>query len=311
MKKNITRLSIALFSLGILLTGCTQNDNFIAATTPPNMDNMTYLQRIQERTLLIRTVLWDTIIKDYPGVTEYHFRYQNNTKDTVQVHFMEFDLSNTDLSLSVGLPNDNNALPTSAQLQRLDTIVKYRNAKNPDKMVVGAINGGIYSGVTPEGYLVKDGVILKTTSNAYTNYIGLRKDGTLYLGDAATFAADKNNLQQAMNGRPLVAAGVAASQSDGTVTPRTAIGINGKKVIFFTVDGGAINAHISVGMKLRDMAAEMMAVGATDALFNFGASQSVMIARDPSGNYVLRNTPATATGAPNTTVDGWMVSIKK
>jgi hypothetical protein len=307
------QLFLTALALVGFLAGCTKNNpDPEPELQAPDLEGLSYLERIQTNSLLVKTLISEEVTETYPGYRETYLRYINNRGVPIAAYFAEADLSDPKIALEVGLPGDEAKMP--AITTEITNMVAARDAAQPNKMVLGAVNGDFATGSTPNGYLVKDGTVLKTTfAGAYSDFIGVRKDGTAFIGDAEEFQAEKDNLQQALGGRPLLVAGEPLSTTDNSYNARTNIGFNGKKVVFLIVDGGTtnINSSHSAGLTLTECALLMKAVGVTDALYTNGGGPSALIARDELGEVVVRSKPSGTNNVQAKVASAWMITRQK
>jgi len=137
--------------------------------------------------------------------------------------------------------------------------------------------------VTPNGTAASQGVVYATGN-----------ESTLYLSaeNAVSFSAPESVIYNAISGdRMLVENGAPAASSleDGTVAPRTAIGLDGsgQKLIIVVIDGR--QPLYSQWATLAELAEIMMYYGADTAMNLDGGGSSTLVVQGPLGPRVLNS----------------------
>lgn len=156
--------------------------------------------------------------------------------------------------------------------------------------VVAAVNGGGYNTTTgePVGSLVMNGVIFHDPQ--YRPFFAILKDGTPVIRPSGGTLDD---VAEAVGGMEiLVVNGQVTGVDDGSLAPRTAVGIRADgSLVFFMADGR--QQPESCGMSYLELAQTMIALGSVNAMaLDGGGSTTVLTQRESSDTLELRNKPS-------------------
>jgi exopolysaccharide biosynthesis protein len=139
--------------------------------------------------------------------------------------------------------------------------------------------------------------------------MGVRKNGQVFIGDRADFAAMKDDFEDALGGGPmLVKNNVILSQTDLSIEPRTGIGLSSNgKLYFMVVDGRSF--YYSNGITITDLGRMLKACGASIAInVDGGGSSTFMIKHPQAEGWQVRNRPSD--GSNRAVGNAWMILSK-
>ena len=146
-----------------------------------------------------------------------------------------------------------------------------------------AINGDYY-GSRERGYVVRNGVTYRTSSNGY-EALAIMEDGSLYIAEEGKVSVEKlvemGAVQVLSFGPGLIVDGQITVTADDEVgkakedNPRTAIGIIEEGHYLFVVSDGRTDE--SEGLSLLELAQFMQDLGATTAYNLDGGGSSTMV----------------------------------
>ncbi len=160
--------------------------------------------------------------------------------------------------------------------------------------VVAGINASYYNMITgqPTGIFVMNGVV--GNANESAGYFAVMKDGSVKIGKKGSYAADKDNIQEAIGIHTmLVENGQICSGLDSkTKYPRQTIGITAdNRVILMTADGN--QAPSSVGLTILEQAQVMKDLGCVWAgHLDGGGSTTYACKPEGSDDFVIKNNPS-------------------
>jgi len=294
----IKHLFILLTSLTLLDSSCSDKEQDLLQppiTTPveeekPKPESISGI--IKKNSTLIKTVRSDTSFSNYPGMTESYITYLNNQDKPIALYLLELDLTNENLSIEVATPNDN---PVVNSVQRVSAMISAKNTSSPDKQVLAGINGDYFNSPNPDGQQIplgpvhKQGVQVRTEMSSGYMFFGMAENGNYLIGNNQEYLNYQSRLLEVIGGRHrILTNGVIVSQTDISVAPRTSVGVvSPKKVIMMVVDGRQEN-H-SVGYTLEQQAEALKALGVRDAVNLDGGGSTVIITKDKSNQYKIKN----------------------
>ncbi|OAQ38319.1 hypothetical protein A5893_16155 [Pedobacter psychrophilus] len=250
---------------------------------------------------LINSIISNVTTSAYPGIQETQLQYTNSAGNPTAAFFLKVDLSNPNNSLKYITPENRNT--NGGTLATVSAMIASKNSTSTSQTVIGAINGNYFTGGTTSlGLVVKDGNFLKdaTDGGFYPNLI-ISQNSKAYVGDQFNYRALSDSIVQGIGARYfLMKKGKITGDSyieaqDGTLEPRTSVGLlSPTKLVFIVIDGR--RTGWSGGSSILNLAKIYKAIGATDALNLDGGGSSVLLYREPSGIYSVRNKPSDATG---------------
>ncbi len=146
------------------------------------------------------------------------------------------------------------------------------------------------------GWAMSDGALFsQTPQNAQWPSFVVDAAGMVSIGQFDQIGAGarqvvSGNLQIVVNGRNAMS--LPGAPQDSSLAPRTAVGIDalGKLLILLVVDGR--RPQYSAGMNYRELADEMIRLGAWQAINLDGAGSSTMVMRDSAGHAQVMNRPS-------------------
>jgi exopolysaccharide biosynthesis protein len=215
-------------------------------------------------------------------------------------------MSNPSLKLEAATPfND-----TAYALQTVPEMAKYLQSAGGH--VLAGVNADFFSTAgEPRGIYIKDGQVIKTTwaNERSRSFLGVRKDGKLFIGDRTDFANMRDEFEDALGGGPmLVKDNILLPQTDLSVEPRTGIGMNNNgKLYFAVVDGRSF--YYSNGITISRLGEMLRACGATIAINVDGGGSSTFLIRHPLEEvWQVRNRPSDGTNRK--VGNAWMIVSK-
>lgn len=277
------------------------------AQVPHVTINSPLIQRIVDSTDLIAQVFSDTVFQVSEGIQETDVHYLSKEGYAMHMFILEADMNNPALKLEAATPYDVDAYA----MQTVPDMAKYMH--NASSRVVAGINADFFNTSTgePRGILVKNGKVIKTSwFNARSStFLGIKKDGKLFIGDREDFAAMQADFEDALGGGPmLVKENAILTQTDLSVEPRTGIGLqeNGK-MYFMVVDGRSF--YYSNGITITQLGHLLKACGATTAINVDGGGSSTFMIRHPLAEvWQVRNRPSD--GSNRAVGNAWMIVSK-
>ncbi|MDR0571019.1 MAG: phosphodiester glycosidase family protein [Clostridiales Family XIII bacterium] len=242
----------------------------------------------------------------YDGLIYRQESFLNASGQNVNAFVVEVDLGSS-LTFAVGVPNDSVPLAPGAQ-QTVSGMAKA--ASDNGANVVAAFNADFFyindtSRIQPEGLTVKDGTELSpfdSGSHRDTHFFGILNDGAAVIGDGDYYAANKDDVYQAVGGAPLlIANGEIVQLTDDAFNvdrhPRTAVGIKADGSVLVAVADGRTTA--SYGVSLFELAAYMKSLGAVEALNLDGGGSSTCVVRNVDTlRYDVKNYPSGGSERP-------------
>lgn len=236
----------------------------------------------------------------YEGLTYTTERVLNSSKVPVNMFTMEVD-SNSSLAFYTGLPDDSVPLEVG---KRATASEQAKAAENNGKNVVAGINADFFNAsndaaIQPRGLVIRDGVEYHPEYNG-AMFFGVLKNGDPIIGGADEYYANKGNFDMAVgadigylvkNGVPCATNEEAGEHAEGTVNPRTAIGIKSdKSVVMVVCDGRTADSN---GMVLTDLAKYMVSKGCITAVNLDGGWSSTMVKKNyETGEFDSCNYPS-------------------
>lgn len=182
-------------------------------------------------------------------------------------------------------------------------------SKRPDITVWGGINGDFCYGTGSQsdrnsllhGVMHKDGVCLKETfdGGSACTVFAMMKDGSARIIKQNQYNTYKADIQEAIGGRQIIMdSGAITTVKNGTMDPRTAIGVSAdrKKVIMLAIDGR--QAQHSNGADYPDMGKMFKAMGAYNAINLDGGGSTTFVVADASDakGFKTKNSPSNSYG---------------
>lgn len=304
LKRNSRVAIIIVATLFILL--------FIFTSKGPSL-----MERIQENTSAIDTILIEKTTKPYEGITltETSFLCQGQLN---HMYVLQVDLE-SGFSFRPSTPKNR---PISGEKQNmLDQALEARQAGID---VYYAINADVFGGYRNDlkGKPVPLGVVYiegkpyqKFHHRTAENVFYVKKDGGVEIDKYPIFEDElaKENVLCAVGGwHTLVWNGEKAIAPDDFLGngyhPRTFIGVNKDrtKAYVFVVDGR--QPEYSNGLQMNDMIDICFGVGCDRAInFDGGGSTTLVQYRADNHDFILLNTPSDEGNLPREVVDGLMI----
>ncbi|RPE12380.1 phosphodiester glycosidase family protein [Chitinophaga lutea] len=301
---NRIRLVSLLALLSLAAAGCKKDSQ---AQVPHYTIESPLVKRIADSTDLMAQVFSDTVFQVSEGVRESDVHYLSKEGYAMHAFILEVDLNNPKLKLEAGMPYN---VPAYA-MQTVPDMAKYMQAAGSP--VLAAVNADFFNTSTgePRGILVMNGKVMKTTwANARSStFIGVKKDGKVFIGDRADFAAMQNDFEDALGGGPmLVKDNQILTQTDLSVEPRTGIGMSADgKLYFIVVDGRSF--YYSNGITITQLGHMLKACGAVKAINVDGGGSSTFMIKHPLADvWQVRNRPSDGTNRP--VGNAWLIVTK-
>jgi len=264
-------------------------------------------QRMVDSTNIIAKVFSDTVFQISEGVQETDVHYLSREGYSMHMFIIEADMNNPALKLEAATPYD----ATAYAMQTVPDMVKYING--PNSKVVAGINADFFNTSTgePRGIFIKNGKVIKTTwaNDRSSTFMGVKKDGRVFIGDRAEFAAVQNDFEDALGGGPmLVKNNTILTQTDLSIEPRTGVGLNEQgKMYWMVVDGRSF--YYSNGVTITQLGQLLKACGATKAINVDGGGSSTFMIRHPLAEvWQVRNRPSDGTN--RAVGNAWMIISK-
>lgn len=265
--------------------------------------------KLVNNTDLIATIFSDSSYSVAPGLEATEIHYFSMTGYTMRLFIFEVDLSNTDISLEVSTPNNNNA----TALQAMTVQATFEDAE--DHKVWGGVNGSFFdvSSGKPLGLLYKEGSLVQLYSDAYPNFFVLTKDKKALIGSSDNYNDLKDDIYEAVGGGVmLVRNGSVVNQTDVSVNPRTAIGVSADRQHVYILVADGRRYHYSNGLSYVDLANFMAALGSETAMnLDGGGSSTFFIRKSPdfsSDRFLLRNWPTDNGGVAREVANGLIIT---
>jgi exopolysaccharide biosynthesis protein len=306
MKKDMIKLKLipALLLLFFAATSCEKDSQ---AQVPHVVIKSPLTQRIADGTDLIAQVFSDTIFQVSEGIRETDVHYLSKTGYAMHMFILEVDLTNPKMKVEAATPYHVDAYA----MQTVPDMAKY--LEPAEGRVLAGVNADFFNTSTgePRGILVRNGKVLKTTwANARSaTFMGVRKNGQLFIGDREDFAAMKDDFEDALGGGPmLVKDNVILTQTDLSVEPRTGVGMSTDgKLYFIVVDGRSF--YYSNGVTITDLGRMLKACGASKAINVDGGGSSTFMIKHPLAEvWQVRNRPSDGTN--RAVGNAWMIVSK-
>jgi exopolysaccharide biosynthesis protein len=301
--KNI-KLIPALILLFLAASSCEKDSQ---AQVSPVTIKSPLTQRISDSTDLVAQVFSDTIFQVSEGIQETDVHYLSKTGYSMHMFIMEIDLNNPKLKLEAATPYNVDAYA----MQTVPDMAKY--LEPAEGRVLAGVNADFFNTSTgePRGILIRNGKVLKTTwANARSaTFMGIRKNGQVFIGNRQDFAAMKDDFEDALGGGPmLVKDNVILTQTDLTIEPRTGVGLSGNgKLYFMVVDGRSF--YYSNGITITDLGRMLKACGASIAINVDGGGSSTFMIKHPLAEvWQVRNRPSDGTN--RAVGNAWMIVSK-
>lgn len=303
MKKNMKLIP----ALVLLFLGASSCEKDSQAQVSPVAIKSPLTQQIKDSTDLVAQVFSDTIFQVSEGVRETDVHYLSKTGYSMHLFILEIDLKNPKLKLEAATPFNLDGYA----MQTVPDMVKYiAPAEGP---VLAGVNADFFNTSTgePRGILIHNGKILKTTwANARSaTFMGVRKNGKVFIGDREDFAAMKDDFEDALGGGPmLVKDNMILTQTDLSIEPRTGVGLSSDgKLYFMVVDGRSF--YYSNGVTITDLGRMLKACGASKAINVDGGGSSTFMIKHPLADVLqVRNRPSD--GSNRAVGNAWMIVSK-
>jgi exopolysaccharide biosynthesis protein len=298
---NNLKLIPALMLLFLAATSCEKDSQ---AQVPHAVIQSPLTQQIADSTDLLAQVFSDTIFQVSEGIRETDVHYLSKTGYAMHMFILEVDLNNPKLKVEAATPYNVDAYA----MQTVPDMAKYLEAA--EGRVLAGVNADFFNTTTgePRGILIRNGKVIKTTwANARSStFMGVRKDGRLFIGNREDFAAMKDDFEDALGGGPmLVKNNVVLTQTDLSVEPRTGVGLSSDgKLYFIVVDGRSF--YYSNGITITDLGHMLKACGATTAINVDGGGSSTFMIKHPLAEvWQVRNRPSD--GTSRAVGNAWMI----
>lgn len=260
-------------------------------------------QRILDSTGLIANLFSDTSFVVVPGVEETDLHFQNEAGYSTHVYLLKVDLNHEGIRLQAGTPYGSKPFA----LQTVPVMAQYLDSAG--NRVVAGLNADFFSTVgEPRGIAIKDGKILKTTwANARSaSFVGVKDDGAVFIGNREDFDNMKDVFRDALGaGQILVWNNAVQVQTDVSIEPRTAVGINENGIMVFAVVDGR-SFYYSNGISITDLGILLKACGSTTVVnLDGGGSSTFMIKHPLAPVWQVRNRPSD--GNNRAVGNSWMI----
>ncbi|WP_022829434.1 phosphodiester glycosidase family protein [Sphingobacterium paucimobilis] len=275
------------------------------------------IEKIMNNSTLVKALLQNSEVELTAGVKFAQFSYTNSSNLLTSASVFEVDLSNPNVKIEPGTPN--NGVPPITVLQPLATMAQHKNAYYQDSWrVLAAISGDFYvSNTNPTTYIlngpmVRNGEILKSDFIGTTdNFLGVLKDGEGFVvGGRQEFNTIKDRLDQAVGGRIIL--------KDGNIVeipairePRPAIGFTKNNKVYLFVGNGRM-LSVSNGYSPLEIAELMKALGCDGAVYMNGGGATVGV-RETEGGVYEKFSQSHATNATHnpSLASAWMIVTKR
>lgn len=261
----------------------------------------TVFELIVNNSDLVKTPISDAVVDIAPGVKLIQAQYINSANLATAFAMFEVDLTQTDVALEVGMPDDK---PVFGKRQSLADMAKFKNATlaASGRTVLGGIAGDFWSTtpVEPFGPVVRDGVELKSGFYDNREFFGVLKDRTCIVGNKAVYDQNKQNLQQAIGGRAILLNGEIVDQATAR-DPRPAIAYSTDKKVYLFIGDGRQTAW-SNGFSTFEMAKLFKAIGAHSAVYMAGGNSAMAVLKNSAG------TAFDVITKPSGPLDAWIIN---
>ncbi|WP_343701592.1 phosphodiester glycosidase family protein [Chitinophaga sp.] len=301
---NKLKLVPALMLLCFAAASCKKDSQ---AQVPHTVIQSPLTQRIADSTDLVAQVFSDTVFQVAEGIRETDVHYLSKTGYAMHMFILEVDLTHPKLKVEAATPYNVDAYA----MQTVPDMAKYLQAA--EGRVLAGVNADFFNTTTgePRGILIRNGKVLKTTwANARSaTFMGVRKNGELFIGDREDFAAMKDDFEDALGGGPmLVKDNVILTQTDLSIEPRTGVGMsNDGKLYFMVVDGRSF--YYSNGVTITELGQMLKACGASKAINVDGGGSSTFMIKHPLAEvWQVRNRPSDGSNRP--VGNAWMIVSK-
>lgn len=301
---NKIRLVFTLMLLYFTAASCKKDSQ---AQVPHVTIQSPLTQRLVDSTDLIAQVFSDTVFQVAEGLRETDVHYLSKEGYAMHIYILEADMNNPALKLEAATPYNVDAYA----MQTVPDMAKY--LQPAEGRVLAAVNADFFNTTTgePRGVLIRNGKVLKTTwaNDRSRTFLGVRKDGKLFIGDREDFATLQNEFEDALGGGPmLVKDNAILTQTDLSVEPRTGIGLSADgKMYFIVVDGRSF--YYSNGVTITQLGHMLKACGATKAINVDGGGSSTFMIKHPLAEvWQVRNRPSDGTNRP--VGNAWMIVSK-
>ena len=221
------------------------------------------------------------------GVSLLDMAYLNKNGYAMQLYMFKVILGTSTITVS-SPATDQKLAPLSEQVSLLNNSVT----------VLGAVNGDAYSATDklPTGILYRNGNAIKTTfSDAKGGFFATLADGTAVIGEQADYSTYRRSIQNALGTRTRILQGGYPVMIEGDKNAaRTFVAVSADKMTVWAgvVDG--VYFYYSHGISCSDLAAVLLAAGASEAALLESGPQTTMVRRDDLGEqlFVVCNTPS-------------------
>ncbi len=232
-----------------------------------------------------------------PGVTENLYTVYDKNGEQVKMYVATADISVDSVKVFASYKNMD---PTTFGMSKLTEQVAAFDEKAAagdayyTGTVVAGINASYYNMVSgqPTGIFVMNGVV--GTASESAGYFAIMKDGTAKIGLKGDYAADAENIQEAVGiYTMLIKNGEICSGLDASAKyVRQTIGITADgKVITMTADGA--QAPTSIGLTVQEQAQVMLDLGCVWAgHLDGGGSGTYGSKPEGSDDFVITNNPS-------------------
>jgi len=270
-----------------------------------------YARMVLQKTNLIKQIKSDTTLSDYQGIEETYIQYLNKGDSAMAISFVKIDLTNPKISVEAVTPFDS----LKSGFQTVSTMIMHKNrhAAAERKKVIAGINGDYFNPQgKPLGLVYKNSQMILPWLDSIKPYyyMGILKDSKqAIIGDKSSFLLNSGALQEALGARYLLVrdGNDQTSTLNKNIEPRTAIGVlSPSTIVILTVDGR--QSAYSNGFSFVSLSKVFRAIGATDAVNLDGGGSTVLIIKDKSDLYKIKNKPSG--GSERAVANSWMILQK-
>ncbi|WP_186758118.1 phosphodiester glycosidase family protein [Echinicola salinicaeni] len=258
-------------------------------------------QRLMDSTDLLSNVFWDTTFMVSAGVEETDIHYLSMKGLSMRMFVFKVDLKVDGVELQAIMPYGSKGYG----MQAIPEMMNY--VEVPGKKVVGAVNSDFFNMSTgePRGIVVLDGEVIKSTA-MLESFFGIDKNGKPVIALSEDFELYKDDLLFGLGaGDLLVKDYDLAPNSNAAIHPRTGVGFNDLKEVYFIVVDGR-DFDYSNGLTLSELGAIFKALGVKDATnLDGGGSSTFVTLHSLSEVFHIRNRPSD--GSPRPVANGWAI----
>lgn len=259
---------------------------------------------------LASKVILDSSYRSIRGLVQRDIKYLDQSAKLISVHIVMAKLKKRRLVMEAATPFNRDSFARQTVTEEM----KWATASG--HTTVAGINADFFNmkNGEPLGIVIKDGQILKGHFNHTNCFVGVLKNGRVFIGDSLDFKKLQPKLVQALGARPrLIKDGKILVQDTSSLSrvhhPRSALGVRGKRTVFFvTVDGRS--PLISNGISLTDLATLMQLLGAENAVNLDGGGSTTLVIR-PAGSDTLKVKNHPSDKVPRKVANAWVLIRKQ